>query len=53
MPATALLDVRMSKDFAMFRNSRLGMFFDVYNMFNRNATQELSVALAAPTCGRR
>jgi hypothetical protein len=41
MPATALFDVRMSKSFATFRNSKLGMFFDVYNLFNRNATQEL------------
>lgn len=41
MPNTTLVDVRMTKNFAMPHDTTLGAFFDVYNMFNSNATQEL------------
>ncbi len=38
-----LIDLRLAKDMTLPvpRASRLGVFFDVYNMFNSNTTQEL------------
>ena len=41
MPETFLVDLRLSRDFGLPASSRLGLFFDVYNMFNSNSTQEL------------
>jgi carboxypeptidase family protein/TonB-dependent receptor-like protein len=41
MPMSSLFDVRTEKTFKWDR-SRVGLFFDVYNIFNNNATQELT-----------
>ena len=41
MPVSSLFDVRTEKTFKPQRG-RLGVFFDVYNIFNNNATQELT-----------
>jgi len=41
MPVSSLFDVRTEKTFKRDRRS-MGFFFDVYNIFNNNATQELT-----------
>lgn len=41
MPETFLVDLRLSRDLTLPRASKLGVFFDVYNVLNSNATQEL------------
>jgi carboxypeptidase family protein len=41
MPVSQLFDVRTEKTLKWDR-ARVGLFFDVYNIFNNNATQELT-----------
>jgi hypothetical protein len=43
-----LLDLRVAKDVTLPKSAKIGMFFDVYNLFNRNTTQEL-VRSSGPT----